>query len=491
MRLAELICHSSAKLQAAQYSIEINDLCLHHSQVSAGSGFFALRGSKVNAEQFIKSALAAGAAIVFHDAAYKPDEQIASQCVALADMAEDMAIIANHFYQAAHKIKLLGVTGTDGKTSTSHFLAEALQLAGAQSGLIGTLGNGLFGSLQESANTTPDALTIAQQLAKISQAGGEYVAMEVSSHALVERRVYGLQFELAILTNLARDHMDFHKSTRAYMQAKAQLFRQGKRAVINGNDDFGAYLIQQTPDFNGCVYGFGKDLPRAERVLSAGNLLLDAHGMRFDVQFGRERAALQTALYGEFNAHNLLAVIASLLELGFDLPTAVALTCQVKAPAGRMQKLGTAATPTVLVDFAHTAQALQAALRAARAHTHGKLHVVFGCGGDRDKSKRAVMGDIAKQYADQVYVTSDNPRSENPETIMRDIVGTTLGLSVISNRQEAIATAINHAKPNDVVLIAGKGHERFQLIGTQKIKFNDAAYALDVLQEYSKRERKC
>lgn len=486
MQLCELIRHSSAQLTAAQRAIEVHQLVLDSRQASRDCAFFAVAGSQHHGADFIEAAIAQGACVIFCQAGTAVPSHLAPKCVFLKDLMAEMTLLAANFYQTAGKVQLLGITGTDGKSSISHFLAQALSAADVPTGVIGTLGNGMLGALTPSQNTTPDALTIAQTMAAVHQNGGKMLAMEVSSHALALGRVAGLGFRQAILSNLGRDHMDFHHSSRAYMQAKAQLFAQAQSHIINGDDDFGAYLIRHNRDFNGVVYGFDADLPKVANVLQARNLKLHATGLAFEIRWQKQNYVVKSPLYGAFNAYNLLAVIASLLDLGQDIQTAVECCQNLKPPRGRMHQLGSAHTPQVLVDYAHTPQALKAALTAARAHlaAHNQLTVVFGCGGERDKSKRAPMGDIAAKLADKVIVTNDNPRGEHPQNIIDKIKGAHTDFIIEPARQNAIATAIMSAKVGDLILIAGKGHERTQIIGSQVLEFDDISQAQQALAQY-------
>jgi len=396
-------------------------------------------------------------------------------------------------------LRMVGITGTNGKTSTSHWIAQALNDAAQKCALIGTLGNGFVNALQASANTTPDAIHVHGLLAGYLHDGAQAVAMEVSSHALAQGRVNGVRFDVALLTNLSRDHLDYHGDMQSYAACKRKLFdwEHLKYAVLNLDDAFGAELAEQMQDTEVEIIGYGMSdnaLQLAERLgvrMVYGHLAgMNGQGLQLNVHTSWGGAQLHSSLVGRFNAANLLGALAVLLVCDIGLSDAVQSLSKVQAVAGRMQRLGDAQQPTVIVDYAHTPDALEKvllALREVSAAAEGKLICVFGCGGDRDRGKRAMMGLVAEKFSDHCFVTSDNPRSENPQDIIAGVVGGMSGNNheVMVDRAAAIQRAISTAQRGDTVLIAGKGHEDYQEINGVKHPFSDVAIAQLALQMWS------
>ncbi|HEY8886997.1 MAG TPA: UDP-N-acetylmuramoyl-L-alanyl-D-glutamate--2,6-diaminopimelate ligase, partial [Gallionella sp.] len=415
----------------------------------------------------------------------------------------------------SEKLWMVGITGTNGKTSTSHWIAHALSEAGTRCAVIGTLGNGFAGALQASANTTPDAISVHGLLADYLRDGAQAVAMEVSSHALSQGRVNAVRFDVAMLTNLSRDHLDYHGDMQSYAAAKRKLFdwHQLGFVVLNLDDAYGAELAeqlsvqeeprrvpgssaatlpQQHADMEVIGYGLSDEaLQLAERLgmrMVYGNLLeMSGQGLKLAVHSSWGAVQLDSALVGRFNAANLLGALAVLLVSGVALSDAARSLGGVQPVAGRMQRLGNAQQPTVVVDYAHTPDALEKVLQTLRevsAAAGGKVLCVFGCGGERDRGKRAMMGMVAEKYSDFCIVTSDNPRGENPREIIADIVGGMNGENheIIVDRAAAIQSAIRFARQSDTVLIAGKGHEDYQEIGGVKHPFDDVSVAQQALQ---------
>jgi len=346
-------------------------------------------------------------------------------------------------------------------------------------GVVGTLGNGIFGRLESGLHTTPDAITLHAILADIKRKGASKVVMEVSSHALDQGRVAGVKFDIAVFTNLSHEHLDYHGDMLNYGNAKRRLFdtKSLKYAVINIDDEFGRGLLFSMPTSVGTVsYGFNtKDVLPS---LLGSNLKLDQTGLRMRVESDWGNGELRVPILGAFNGYNLLAALGALLASGVGFDDAMQRLSLIQPVDGRMEGYGgNDDCPLVVVDYAHTPDALRAALNAIHEHAVGKIHCVFGCGGNRDRAKRPLMAKIAEQLADYVVVTDDNPRSEDSELIIADILSGFAhdnAVNVIANRAKAIAQTIAEAANNDVVLIAGKGHEKYQLIGDQQIPFSDA-----------------
>jgi UDP-N-acetylmuramoyl-L-alanyl-D-glutamate--2,6-diaminopimelate ligase len=409
---------------------------------------------------------------------------------------------------------MVGVTGTNGKTSCSHWIAQSLTRTGRRCGVIGTLGSGWPGKLEPLGNTTPDAVWLQGRLRDYTRQRTRAVSMEVSSHGLAQGRLSGVEFDVALLTNLTRDHLDYHGTMRAYRSAKAQLFRWPtlRWAVLNVDDAFGATLLDTVRGRGvpALGYGFSAESVRAVgrrkvALLSGRNLVLGPGGLTFSVASPWGRSAVASGLIGRFNASNLLATLGVLLVSGVPLEAAAGALANLKPVAGRTERYGGGRRPVVIVDYAHTPDALENVLRALRelmeAKTQpakrtgtrktrtarsGRLVCVFGCGGDRDRGKRPLMGRIASRLADEVIVTSDNPRSEEPRAIIDEIVAGVRGdCEVIEDRKRAIHAAVTSASPGDVVLIAGKGHEQYQEVAGVKHPHSDAAAVREALGERS------
>ena len=467
--------------------------------VRQGDTFIAYPGEKTDGRQFIAQALAQGAGAVIWEAQHFAwDDAWQIPNLAVSDLRHKAGWLADSVYGApSEKLWLVGVTGTNGKTSTSHWIAQALNDAGRKCALFGTLGNGFIGNLQPSANTTPDAIRVHSLLADYLRADAHAAAMEVSSHALAQGRVNGVRFDVALLTNLSRDHLDYHGDMESYAASKRKLFDwdQLKYAVLNLDDAFGAELAEQLQDAQVEVVGYGltdASLQLAERLglrMVYGNLAqMSGQGLRLNAHTSWGGAQMNSVLVGRFNAANLLGALAVLLVSGVELDKAAQSLSRVQAVTGRMQRLGGAGQPTVIVDYAHTPDALEKVLLTLREVSDaGKLICVFGCGGDRDRGKRAMMGRVAEKFSDHCIVTSDNPRSEEPQHIIAEIIGSMSANNheVIAERAAAIAHAIGLARQSDTVLIAGKGHEDYQEIAGVKHPFSDVVVAQQALQKWS------
>ncbi|UAW99002.1 UDP-N-acetylmuramoyl-L-alanyl-D-glutamate--2,6-diaminopimelate ligase [Halopseudomonas nanhaiensis] len=458
-------------------SIEIDS-----RRVTGGGLFLALPGLHSDGRDFIHAAAEAGAVAIAYEAADGfPPPALSIPCVPVAGLAGRLSTLADIFHGSpSHKLGLIGVTGTNGKTSVTQMLAQALDALGKPCGVIGTLGSGMIGSLNDHGMTTPDALRVQEQLAALRAQGAAWVAMEVSSHALDQDRVAAVDFNLGVFTNLSRDHLDYHGDMQRYGEAKARLFAMPLRtAVINADDAFGRKLS------GGCsMQVIDYSVGDTQAALHCSDVAFDSRGIHATVHFGSEQARLDSALLGTFNLSNLLAVIGSLLALDVALERAVALVGRVVPPAGRMQRIGGEAAPLVVIDYAHTPDALQKALDALRAHVHGRLTCVFGCGGDRDTGKRPLMAQIAEQGADQVVVTDDNPRTEPSARIIEHILqgfAQPQRARVIPDRAAAIRDTITAANAGDVILLAGKGHETYQEINGVRHPFNDLEQARQAL----------
>jgi UDP-N-acetylmuramoyl-L-alanyl-D-glutamate--2,6-diaminopimelate ligase len=482
-----------------ELNVNITRLVTDSRTVMAGDTFVAYPGEKLDGRQFIAQAIAQGANAVIwesHNFIWSNAWQVPN--LAVADLRHKTGWLADAVYgKPSEQLRVVGITGTNGKTSTSHWIAHALSDAGQRCALIGTLGNGFSGKLQASANTTPDAIRVHSLLAAYLHDGARAVAMEVSSHALAQGRVNGVRFEVALLTNLSRDHLDYHGDMESYAASKRKLFDWDtlKCAALNLDDAFGAELAEtlcankESHDTGTEIVGYGMSdaaLQLAERLgirMVYGHITeMSARGLCLSVHSSWGSAQLHSALIGRFNAANLLGALVALLVSDMPLDEAVQSLGRVEAVAGRMQRLGNTGQPTVIVDYAHTPDALEKVLLALREindSNGGKLICVFGCGGDRDRGKRPMMGLVAEKFADHCVVTSDNPRSEDPQRIIAEVLaGMNAGNhEIIVERAAAIGRAIGMARQSDTVLVAGKGHEDYQEVGGVKHPFSDVAVA--------------
>lgn len=484
--------------------VSITRLVSDSRAVQAGDTFVAYPGTQADGRRFIAQAIASGANAVIWDAHdFKWNNQWQLPNLAVHDLRHQAGVIAAYVCgQPSQKLWMVGITGTNGKTSISHWLAKAFSSVERKCAMLGTLGNGFSGALQTTVNTTPDALVLHGLLGEFVQQGAQAVVMEVSSHALTQGRVNGVHYDVALLTNLTRDHLDYHGDMQSYAAAKRRLFdwESLKHAVLNLDDAFGAELAESLKDASVEVVGYGlsdESLQLAERLgirMVYGNLTqMDVHGLNLKLHTSWGGAELHSKLIGRFNASNLLGALAVLLVSKVTLEDAVRELSLQKAVAGRMQTLGGKDAPAVVVDYAHTPDALEKVLltlREVTAASGGKLICVFGCGGDRDRGKRPMMGTVASKFADARIVTSDNPRGEDPHAIIEAIASGMSGdYQVIEDRAKAITHAIEKAKPNDTVLLAGKGHEDYQEIAGVRHPFSDSEIASRALSVWKPEER--
>jgi UDP-N-acetylmuramoyl-L-alanyl-D-glutamate--2,6-diaminopimelate ligase len=484
--------------------VTVTRLVTDSRAVKPGDTFVAYPGSRTDGRQYIAQAIAGGAnAVIWEAHGFNWNDEWRIPNLAVRDLRHHAGEIADHVYAGpSAKLWMVGITGTNGKTSCSHWLAQSLTELGKKSALIGTLGNGFPGTLQPTLNTTPDAIHLHGLLAEYLKRGAQAVVMEVSSHALAQGRVNGVQYDVALLTNLSHDHLDYHGDMQNYAAAKRRLFdwQQLRFAVLNLDDAFGAELAQQLHGSQVELVGYGLEKASFDlseqlgiRKVQGAELSMGAGGLRMQLHTDWGDAVLNSGLMGRFNASNLLGVLAVLLVSGMELPDAVRALQQVRAVPGRMQTLGGGIVPTVVVDYAHTPDALEKVLQTMRevvAASGGRLICVFGCGGDRDRGKRPMMGKVAAKLADMCIVTSDNPRSEDPHDIIVSIVSGMAGgnYQVIEERAEAIAQAIRTAQAADAVLLAGKGHEPYQEIGGVKHPFSDVEVAQRALDAWALRQ---
>ncbi|HHT7697557.1 TPA: UDP-N-acetylmuramoyl-L-alanyl-D-glutamate--2,6-diaminopimelate ligase [Pasteurella multocida] len=473
-------------------NIELTDMILDSRAVKQGCLFVALQGHQVDGRQYIPQAIAKGASAVLAETedvqqhlSTKIEQGV--PIISFYQLGSHLSALAGLFYDnPSHKLTLVGVTGTNGKTTISQLLAQWTTLLGHRSAVMGTIGNGLLGQVKEATNTTGSAVEVQASLADFVTQGADFAAIEVSSHGLVQHRVEALAFDVAIFTNLSRDHLDYHQSMENYALAKKRLFTElhSQYQIINADDSVGQTWLQEQP--NAVAVSCQADFqPHQAHWLKATAIQFSQKGARIQFESSWGKGELHSALIGQFNVSNLLLVFATLLSLGYDIEKLMKTVPQLMGVCGRMERLSASKQPTAIVDYAHTPDALEKALQAARLHCQGTLWCVFGCGGDRDRGKRPLMAKIAEQFADHVIVTDDNPRTESAAQIVQDILAGfehPQHVEVCHARDQAIIQALQKADSDDAVLIAGKGHEDYQIIGTQKQHFSDQ----ETVQQYFK-----
>ena len=485
MKLEALLASIATLKVEGSVDREIVAIAYDSRRVKPGTLFVALRGAKVDGSQFVEQAIAAGA-----EAVVSETEEFRTRAtnVTVADARFALADLAATFYQhPARALKVAGVTGTNGKTTTTFLLKHVCEVTMHRCGLIGTVRYEVGDRILPAARTTPESLELQDLLWQMRSAGCKAVAMEVSSHALMQARVRGVEFDVAIFTNLTQDHLDYHKTMDAYFEAKARLFtelggqvkKKGK-AVINIDDRYGAQLAARI-EKNVPVISYGVG---ARADFRASNVRIDFNGTSYQLDAGGKSYLVRLPQIGQFNVYNSLAAIAGAHALGVDVRSAVLALATAPAVPGRLEAVPAQRNFRVFVDYAHTDDALLNVIRTCRELNPARLIVVFGCGGTRDKTKRPRMGAVVDQQADFSIITSDNPRQEEPLAIIADIKpGMTRGnYEVIVDRKEAIFKAIAMAAPRDIILIAGKGHETYQEFADHTEPFDDVAVARQALE---------
>lgn len=475
-------------LATTDTDIECSGLCLDSRLVKKGDVFIALNGALQHGLNHAGQAIENGAiAVIYDPAGLDHPQQKTADIVAipLKNLSRKLGEIAARYYQyPSRQLDVIGITGTNGKTTCSQLIAQAL----SHCGVIGTLGWGEPGQLQATANTTPDALAVQHMLHEFVTQHKSAVAMEVSSHGLQQGRVNAVDFKGAVFTNLSHDHLDYHGSMEAYLQAKLGLFKNPalQFAVVNLDDANSRQVLQAiNKDVKRWTFSTSNQNVTGAECLIAGNIRYSQEGICFDVSWSAQTVQASTPIVGAFNLQNAMTVLCVLLAMDWPLTKAVAQLATLKAVVGRMEKLGGQGKPTVIVDYAHTPDALEKVLLSTKGN--GQLWVVFGCGGDRDTGKRPQMGRIAETCADHVIVTDDNPRTEDANGIIKDILQGCISnkISVINDRTTAINSAIQQATASDCIVIAGKGHENYQDMKGIKIPFSDQVVAQQALAAWS------
>lgn len=467
----------------------VHGLSADSRRLASGDAFLALAGAGGDAWCHVDDAIDRGAVAVLLDAGATgdgPREYRGAVVVPVPALADCMAELADYFHDhpSAHLL-VVGVTGTNGKTSVTGFLAGILERSGFRTATMGTLGYGFSDALKAASHTTPDAVRVHELLAEFRQQGAKAVVMEVSSHALDQGRVDLVRFDAGIFTNLSPEHLDYHADMAAYGAAKARLFTEHEPevAILNAEDGFGRELIDQLPAETR-VWRYGHQIENCECRILECRAGLEGMGAALDTRMGQLQ--LETGLMGRFNIDNLAAASATALALGVPAAMVEAAAAKVEAPPGRLETHTAASGLRLVIDYAHTPAALENALEALRPHVEGQLWCLFGCGGNRDRAKRPAMGEVAVRLADRVVLTDDNPRDEARETIVSEILAgmpDVAGVTVIHDREAAIGTAFREAGSGDLVLIAGKGHETTQERDGNRLAFSDVAVVRHLIEQ--------
>lgn len=464
--------------------LALQEMTLDSRRASGGDLFIAVAGHQTDGRRYIPQAIAHGVAAVIAEASDQaPDGAIVKMCgvpiIYLSHLNHYLSALAGRFYcHPTERLRLIGVTGTNGKTTVTQLLAQWGQLLGETTAVMGTIGNGLLNYMSPVKNTTGSAVSIQHQLNAFADQGATFAAIEVSSHGLAQHRVAALSFAAGIFTNLSRDHLDYHGDMGNYEAAKWKLFSAHDvgRVIINADDQVGKKWLLKLPNAVAVTMQNNLSPTCNKRWLKATTICHHDDGSTLNFASSWGDGKIVTKLMGDFNISNLILVLATLLSLGYPLEKLVKTGGCLQPVCGRMEVFNVLGKPTVVVDYAHTPEALGKSLKAARLHCQGRLWCVFGCGGDRDKGKRPLMGGVAEQLADHLVITNDNPRTEKSRAIINDILGGLLNVSqalVIPDRTAAVTSAIMQAQEHDVVLVAGKGHEDYQLTGNCRLDYSD------------------
>jgi UDP-N-acetylmuramoyl-L-alanyl-D-glutamate--2,6-diaminopimelate ligase len=474
----------------SQDDVKVTGMTSDSRLVNTGDLFIAYKNPDIMA--YVQSAIDADASAVVIESEQLPDiPRYSVPVIALPQLCAQAGLIAAKFFgHPSHDMNVIGITGTNGKTTVSYLIAQALDIKNqGKSGLLGTLGYGPFNNISKGPNTTPEAVTLQNTFANLQRNKIEAVAMEVSSHGLEEYRVAGVEFDIAVFTNLSRDHLDYHQTMENYAESKRRLFSDYliKKAVINLDDDFGRELIEE---FQNKIELVGYTLKPVSHnqlpVVSVNIISSNASGMTLKVNSPWGEGTLTSGLIGQFNASNLLASLSALCMSGMSFVEALSALSKCSSVPGRMESFRQEGKPVIIVDYAHSPDALKQVLTDLRSQSSGKLVCVFGCGGDRDQGKRVEMGGIAEALADHIFLTNDNPRHESAEAIIEDIISGIKDHSCFTkelDRRYAIMAAIDSASSNDVVLIAGKGHEDYQEVAGVRHPFSDRLIVQEILKQ--------
>lgn len=470
MKLAELLNGVEVKEIIGSEHLNITGIAFNSLEVKPGNIFVCISGFKTDGHKYAADAIGRGAIAVM---AEKDISELGVTCIICDNTRLALAKASANFYEHPEKkFKLIGITGTNGKTTTTYLVKSVLESLGHKVGLIGTNQNMVGTEVIPSKHTTPDSLELMQLFSHMAEKGAEYVVMEVSSHSLALDRVTACTFDVGAFTNITQDHLDFHKTMEQYLEAKGILYHISRAGVVNADDSGADYLLSTSKCGKMLTYGIDNECD-----LRAYDVELSEKGVDFKVKYEGESYTVELGIPGRFSVYNALTAIGCLLAAGVDMKDAVAGLKSARGVKGRIEVVETGRDFSVIIDYAHTPDGLYNVIRTIRGFCKGRIITVFGCGGDRDVTKRPKMGKIAAALSDFCVVTSDNPRTEDPEKIVADVVeGVKDGnceYAVVTNRFEAIEFALDHAKANDVVLLAGKGHETYQILADRTIDFDE------------------
>ncbi len=471
-----------------EFNVDVRRLVLDSRKVRSGDVFVALSGHTMNGHDFITLAISHGAVAVLAQAtkAYQHgsmENKSGVLVVYINELNQILSALSLRVY-GQPDTKIVGVTGTNGKTTITQIIAQWIELIGKKSVVMGTAGNGFLHDIQPASNTTGSAIEVVETLSELTRKGAEYSAIEVSSHGLMQGRVKALTFEVGVFTNLSRDHLDYHETMESYADAKFSLFRDHdcNKAVINTDDSIGAQWVNQLPSALAVSL---ESIPKTAKSLYATEVTYSTQGIDLAFKGHWGSGKLSVPLIGAFNASNTLLAFGTLLEMGFDKEALIEAAPRLCPVIGRMELFQMSGKAKVVVDYAHTPDALEKALSALRVHCKGKLWVIFGCGGDRDVGKRPMMAEIAERLADNVILTDDNPRNESPKFIIQQMLGGMKypEIAVIKHdRFDACSYALRNASDNDIVLLAGKGHEDYQVLADKTVHYSDRETAKRLLR---------
>lgn len=484
MELSSLLKSLPEAVVSGDPHIEVKKIEYDSRDTAEGDLFVAIKGFQTDGHKFIDEALARGARAVVLEHEDVSRKSTKATFVKVPDSRRALAILSDEFYgHPSRKMQLVGVTGTNGKTTVSLLVRELFEGMGIRTGLVGTINYQVGGHSFAASRTTPESLDLNRMLASMLESGQQAAAVEVSSHALALDRVYGMRFQTAVFTNISRDHLDFHRSFEEYLKAKGKLFKsldvsQGAHAVVNIDDPASGWILRWT-EAPVLTYGLSQ-----KAMIHPLDFKLDWEGIKVLVKTPRGELRVRSSLKGKFNVTNILAAIGVGFVNGFELDSIGEAMGKIEKIPGRFEQIDCGQPFSVTVDYAHTPGALEALLGTIRELTSGRVILVFGCGGDRDKGKRQLMGKVASQMADLCFVTSDNPRNEDPDQIIKQITdGMNKGAyQIVPDRREAIASALKIAQKADAVVIAGKGHENCQIIRDRILPFDDRQVVREILQ---------
>ncbi len=477
MKLSKLLKNVNTINCNVELDTEIKNIVFDSRKVETGSMFVAMRGTEFDGHNYVEAALQNGAACCI------TERYMGKGTVTVENSRAALAIIAANFYDnPADSLKFIGVTGTNGKTTSTYLIKQVLEDLGYKVGLIGTINNMIGDKILETNYTTPEPTELHKCFSMMKAEGVDYVIMEVSSQALDQHRVDGIHFENAVFTNLTQDHLDYHKTMESYLEAKLKLFEMCDTAILNYDEDASEVIASRT-DARKLYYS--RDSYKAS--IFARNIMYRNTGVEFEVFAGGKIAKIRVGIPGKFTVYNILGVVALCEAMGIDLDCTARSLAKVKGVKGRAEIVPTDKDFTIVIDYAHSPDALMNIILAIREGAPGRVVTVFGCGGDRDKTKRPIMGKIATDMSDFAIITSDNPRTEDPREIINDIMtGVKISktrYAIIENRREAIEYAISHAAKNDTIILAGKGHETYQILKEGKIHFDEREIIKEALEK--------